>query len=159
MKDAGGHGSDKGRPHAKRPLAERFWLKVNRRGAKDCWPWRGFLDRHGYGQFMVGPPRASKRAHRVAYELLVGPIPEGMTLDHFRMNPGPRHAPCSRACVNPRHLEPVPLDENKRRGNSPHATNARKTHCPRGHQYDYFPGRGGRQCRACRRLAQSTGGQ
>lgn len=89
-----------------RPSVEqRFWAKVDRRGSDECWPWTGAKLQHGYGHLKVGesyPP-----AHRVAYELLVGPIPEGLQIDHL----------CRvRDCVNPAHLEPVTNAENGRRG-------------------------------------------
>ena len=74
-------------------------------------------------------------AHRFAYEMLVGPIPEGLDLDHL----------CRvRHCVNPNHLEPVTRSENLRRGIRPRLPqndrigdkNRAKTHCPKGHPYD-----------------------
>ena len=66
-----------------------------------CWLWTSPLDRDGYGHIQIG--RKMCRAHRVAYEWLVGPIPEGLTIDHL----------CSvRNCVNPSHLEPVTAAEN-----------------------------------------------
>ena len=77
---------------------ERFWAMVDASG--DCWEWRGARVR-GYGTFKVD--RKQLRAHRFAYELLVGPIPPGLELDHLCANPG---------CVNPAHLEPVTTAEN-----------------------------------------------
>lgn len=77
------------------PIAARFWARVDR--TDTCWLWRGALDRHGYGRVGVGGTRTAL-AHRVAYMLAVGPIPDGFVLDHL----------CRiRACVNPAHLEPV----------------------------------------------------
>lgn len=71
----------------------------------ECWPWRGALRPTGYGTFTLrrGSWRTSKPAHRAVYELLVGPIPEGLEIDHLCSNPG---------CVNPEHLEPVTHLEN-----------------------------------------------
>jgi HNH endonuclease len=104
-------------------LAERFWAKVQRGEADACWLWRGSKVTKGYGRFGVGG--RSVGAHRVAYELLVGPIPEGLTLDHL----------CRvRACVNPAHLEPVTNRENVLRGVGISAKHARKTHCNHGHE-------------------------
>lgn len=82
-----------------------FWAKVDKDGPDGCWLWTGFRRPAGYGQ--TGRNRGSaKQAHRVAYEMLVGPIPAGMELDHLcRMTP----------CVNPAHLEPVTPAENRRR--------------------------------------------
>lgn len=75
---------------------ERFWSKVVRDDdGLYCWPWIASTA-HGYGQInRDGRPRM---AHRVAYELLVGPIPEGLDLDHLCSTP---------RCCNPSHLEPV----------------------------------------------------
>lgn len=87
---------------------ERFWAKVDRSG--DCWRWTGALARGGYGFAVVGSrddPQRYRNAHRFAYELSVGPIPEGLELDHLCRN---------RRCVNPAHLEPVTHSENMRRG-------------------------------------------
>lgn len=85
-------------------------------------------------------------AHRFAYELLVGPIPTGLTLDHLCRRP---------ACVNPSHLEPVSLRDNILRGEGPVALGARVTHCPQGHPYDlfntYIDPSGTRRCRTCHR--------
>lgn len=89
-----------------RPLEERFWEKVEKRGPDECWEWGGTVA-DGYGRFREGGFGSSPvRAHRVAYKLLVGPIPEGLVLDHLCEN---------RGCVNPAHLEPVTNRENLRR--------------------------------------------
>ena len=135
-------------------LSARFWSKVDKRGPEECWLWMAARARNGYGR--VGVAQAVRLAHRVAYALLIGPIPVGLTLDHFRMNPGPRNAPCSRACVNPAHLEPVTQGENVLRGNGLFAREARQTQCRRGHPFDekntYVRKNGMRNCRECSRL-------
>jgi hypothetical protein len=118
---------------------------------QDCWNWTGALD-NGYGRFQGGP-RGSKvhRAHRLAYELLVGPIPEGLVLDHLCRN---------RRCVNPDHLEPVTNRINVLRGEGWAASRARQTHCIHGHEFTpantyVDPKRGTRGCRECRRGRQT----
>ena len=78
----------------------RFWAKVNKNAASGCWEWLAHLHK-GYGQF--GVKRVIKYAHRVSYELLKGPIPAGLEIDHLCKNP---------KCVNPNHLEPVTRQEN-----------------------------------------------
>jgi hypothetical protein len=74
----------------------------------------------------MGVGRVVKFGHRVSYEAFKGPIPDGLTIDHLCRN---------RACVNPEHLEPVTMRVNCLRGESPAAVHARKTHCPKGHEY------------------------
>lgn len=108
----------------------------------DCWVWIGAKHNAGYGQY----GRPARLAHRMSYEAHVGPIPDGLTLDHLCRN---------RLCVNPAHLEPVTLPTNVLRGDSPPAKNARKTHCPKGHPYDetntHVTNQGWRICKACNR--------
>src|SRR3954468_18429534 len=80
--------------------AERFWAKVEK--TAECWNWTGYTLSSGYGRFRgrrAGNDTASKvLAHRFSYELLIGPIPPGLVLDHLCRNT---------SCVNPAHLEPV----------------------------------------------------
>jgi hypothetical protein len=120
---------------------ERFWLKVAK--TDTCWLWIGSL-RGGYGQFMVKAISSTpQRAHRWAYEHFVGPIPDGLTIDHLCRN---------KACVNPTHLEPVTLRVNILRSDGVSAQHARKTCCPRcGGQYRFRTVRGHlwRFCRSC----------
>lgn len=133
-----------------RPLAERFWPKVDKRGPDECWPWKAVKNNMGYGQTSAGGRHLL--AHRVAYELLVGPIPEGLVIDHVRARG------CTRTdCVNPAHLEPVTYQVNSQRGETGKARGAQmraRTHCPKGHPYDglntYHRSSGARGCRVCR---------
>lgn len=125
------------------PWPDRFWMRVDADG--DCWLWTGPVDREGYGQLAMPGPRYVK-AHRIAYELLVGPIEPGLQVDHL----------CRvRACVNPDHLEPVSARVNVRRSQSTAAANARKVTCNRGHLFDEantrVTAKGWRYCRTCDR--------
>jgi len=132
---------------------ERFWSKVDKRGSDECWPWLAATVGGGYGQFRLDGNGRSTVAHRVAYELLKGPIPDGLYLDHLCRN---------RACVNPAHLEPVTNGENVLRGQSPSAINAGKTHCKHGHPFNeentYWRRTGGRMCRQCKRDTERCNG-
>lgn len=103
---------------------QRFWSKVDDHNEEVCWPWQGGSVRDGYGQFHLHA-RRKVQAHRYAYEQLIGPIPEGLTLDHLCRN---------RLCVNPKHLEPVTHAVNILRGQGTSARNAQKTHCVHGHE-------------------------
>lgn len=85
---------------------QRFWAKVDVAGADECWLWIAYIDPHGYGRFRVGSSAPAALAHRVSYEFHVGPIPEGLDIDHLCF---------VRACVNPAHLEAVTHTENMRR--------------------------------------------
>lgn len=121
---------------------ERFWGRVEM--TSSCWLWTGSRDRHGYGSLYWSG--STRRAHRVAYEIAVGPIPEGLDLDHLCR---------TRACVRPDHLEPVDRRTNLLRGEAIQARNARKTHCVRGHEFTIENTarrqNGARRCRECRR--------
>lgn len=153
----------KGKPVAQRwperSVEERFLAKVGEPTESGCHPWLGYI-RHGYGHFTVDAQHGGLAAYRVAYELFVGPIPKGMTVDHACHSADmscPGGPSClHRRCVNPAHLELVTLAENKARGRSPAAINARKDRCFRGHLFNeentHYPPSGGRSCRACNRL-------
>jgi len=121
------------------PLPDRFWAKVDRRGPDECWEWQGGRTMGGYGRFeMPGQRGRGTGAHRVAYQLLVGPIPDGLTLDHLCRN---------KPCVNPAHLEPVTAEENLRR------QGRTRTVCRNGHPRtpeNIVVWQGVRRCRPCR---------
>lgn len=123
-----------------RTESERFWPKVEVTGF--CWLWSGAKLPSGHGVFSIkGKP---KSAHRWSYENLVGPIPEGLHIDHLcRIT----------SCVNPDHLEPVTQQENNRRGYGISSKFRGRTRCSRGHEYSegsyYITKRGARMCKAC----------
>lgn len=139
------------------PLEIRLWQKINKRGPDECWPWTASTNRYaktrgqGYGKISTGGRhRRIVSAHRLVYELEVGPIPDGMHVDHMCGNS---------LCCNPRHLQAVTPWFNNARSASPTADNIGKTHCPQGHEYTpkntgYRKGKGYRYCRTCARLAQ-----
>lgn len=128
-----------------KPEAERFWEKVNKQAAGGCWEWQASRMPNGYGRF-VRDEGGSTLTHRIAYEMLVGPIPAGLQIDHLCRN---------RGCVNPAHLEPVTARQNVLRSESMAAHHAKKTHCPAGHPYAgdnlHIDRSGSRICRACHR--------
>ena len=112
-----------------------------------CWIWQGAINAGGYGRV---PVRKGNTAHRLSYRTFVGPIPEGLQLDHL----------CRvRACCNPEHLEPVTSRENTFRGQTPAALNAAKTHCPQGHPFEgenVYHWQGRRFCKTCKRRTVSA---
>lgn len=113
----------------------RFWAKVE--CSDGCWNWTGAAN-GDYGVFWFEGHNVG--AYRFAWEIMVGPIPNGLTIDHLCCNP---------RCVNPAHLEVVTQGENTRRGKR------RITQCPYGHPYDatntyWHPNTGARQCKTCR---------
>lgn len=131
----------------------RFWPKVALPDTPDgCWVWTAARTRDGYGVFRLGG--RSVKAHRASYRTFVGPIPDGLTLDHVCNNP---------PCVNPAHLVPATVRDNIMRdgAHGACAVNARKTHCPRGHSLldkgnlaPWQLRRGERECLTCRRERQ-----
>lgn len=116
-------------------VEERFWSKVDKSG--DCWLWLGATARNGYGRFRWNG-RAGE-AHRYAYVITYGDIPDGCEVDHLCFN---------HPCVRPTHLEAVTHAENQRRWS------ASFTHCLRGHPLTpdniyWTRGRRERRCRTC----------
>ena len=107
-----------------------------------CHAWTGNIGRGGYGQHRNG--KKMMLAHRFAYERVYGAIPFNLTVDHLCRK---RH------CVNPAHMELVPIRTNILRGVGPSARNAKVTHCPKGHLYDlqntYICKANKRSCRKC----------
>lgn len=144
------------------PADERFALsyKVLPSG---CWEWTKAIRGYGYGGFAANGK--VYRAHRWAYERFVGPIPDGLHLDHTCHRPsecsGGESCP-HRRCVNPAHLEPVTQRENTRRGHAGGGGRL-KTHCIHGHEFtpentrltlrDGYTHRACRKCSALRALA------
>ena len=118
-----------------------LWRHI-RRAPGGCWLWIGSVNENGYGT--VGRWRGpQRRAHRAFYELLVGPIPDGLDLDHL----------CRvRRCVNPAHLEPVTRSENLRR-----SVRSMRLVCKKGHpltpENTRVKSDGRRRCRTCQREA------
>lgn len=136
------------------PRSIARWSRDIQTADDGCWIWLGEIGRNGYGRFsQQGPVRGRWLAHRLAYELVHGPIPAGLEIDHL----------CRvRACVRPDHLEAVSPAVNKQRAAAqrPHVT-----HCPKGHEYtpentrwtNPRPPRltAQRQCRTCHREAEA----
>lgn len=123
-------------------LEERLWRRVVKSDDPDgCWLWTGPKD-YGYGRIMHN--YRNRSTHRVAYELLVGPIPAGLQIDHLCRTP---------ACVNPAHMELVTRRENILRSDGLTARLARRGECANGHKFTPATTRyrgGTRICVACR---------
>ena len=122
-------------------MLDRFWSKVER--TKSCWNWKAATYRDGYGIF--GLDGGVVRAHRLAYELLVGEIPIDKELHHICKN---------KLCVNPYHLEAITHREHQRKFNGLISNQLLRIHCPHGHEYNekntYVSKKGSRYCRICR---------
>ncbi len=125
-------------------LPQKIADKIDASG--DCWEWDGFVRSDGYARGFHNGRR--DYVHRLIWEILVGPIPKGLDIDHLCRN---------RSCVNPDHLEPVTRGENLRRSHATiQAQETRRTHCPQGHAYSaantyVSPGGSRRNCRTCKR--------
>jgi len=98
---------------------DRFWSGVSQPADSDCWEWTRGKNSSGYGRISIA--YKNRLTHRVSYTLMVGPIPDGLTLDHLCRN---------KICVNPDHLEPVPSLVNVRRA-KPHLLD--RDTCANGH--------------------------
>lgn len=141
------HGDPNATPRFTRNPADRFWKSVAKGSRESCWIWQAKINNNGYGIFRTGSGAAKTSvhhiAHRYAYELVIGPIPAGLQIDHL----------CRvRACVNPHHMEPVTPGENTRR-----AWPARKRYCFYNHEFTEAntyrqPGTRRRSCLRCRQL-------
>lgn len=118
------------------PALHRFLAKIQ--VGDGCWEWQSPVGRNGYGQFTWNGRNGLP--HRYAHEFFIGPIPEGMQVDHLCFN---------RICVRPDHLEAVTPQVNTRRSKD------RITHCPQGHEYsqdNLIAARSGKRlCKACAR--------
>ena len=128
------------------PLADRFWNKVEKRGADECWLWLGANDGK-YGQ--IWKEGRNERAHLVSWEIAHGEaFPAGMDACHTCDNP---------PCVNPTHIFPGTVSDNARDALAKgrlrnHQTE--KTHCPQGHPLsgdNLYLSRDKRYCKECRR--------
>lgn len=109
-----------------------------------CWLYAGKMNAYGYG-FITSGRKLRAMAHRAMYETIIGPIPEGLQLDHLcRVT----------QCINPDHLEPVTPRVNVLRSHSVTSAKARQTHCKRGHPFNdrnTYRHENHRRCRVCMR--------
>ena len=113
-----------------------FWDKVNKHTESGCWEWTGQVPKkRGYGIWAI-----TVVAHRISYELVKGPIPDGLVLDHLCRN---------RRCVNPDHLEPVTIRENLLRGDNWVASLMKQKACAKGHPLEMNAAGTFRICRIC----------
>lgn len=123
---------------SKLPVQERVAQFIAKYGLDQCWPSPRKPDKDGYG------------GHQLFYQTVVGPVPEGLELDHLCRN---------RICVNPKHLEPVTREVNELRGNTWRAQSQTRTHCP--HEHEYTPEntkvtKTGRACKRCQSIRSTA---
>jgi hypothetical protein len=126
------------------PREDLFWRHVDKSGS--CWEWTGSKSIYGYGVVTRQTNHVVRHfmAHRVAYEMAKGPMPPGLVTDHLCRNT---------LCVRPDHLEAVTDRVNILRGVGVSAIQARRTHCPKGHEYTgQRAKRGERVCVECVRI-------
>lgn len=133
-------------PAIERVLARIVLGEIEYGDGDRCWLWPGAKDGDGYATVWLDGRMVS--AHRVSYLSLVGPVPDGLVLDHWRCQ--------TRTCVNPAHLEPVTNKENVLRGTGFAPQLASRTHCPMGHalvegnlRKAKFEKTGRRECARC----------
>lgn len=138
-----------------RPLAERFMDKVSPEPNSGCWLWTGFYQEFGYGRMGVGyaveGTRGTAMAHRLSYEIFVGPIPDGICVLHRCDVP---------ECVNPEHLwlgtHSDNVNDKVAKGRHHYS---KRTHCKNGHEFSGSnvrtpPGTSGRVCRSCQKAGR-----
>lgn len=128
---------------------QRLMEKVSQQ-PNGCWYFTGGITSKGYGFFWIDGMQLY--AHRASYELLIGPIPNGVLVDHSCHNSdlscGGGDSCAHRRCVNPAHLTPSDHKSNILGGRGVAARNSMKTHCPKGHEYDKLA-YGFRACTKC----------
>ena len=121
---------------------ERFFDNVEPEPNSGCWLWIGGMYRNGYGSMSNGAERPRLLAHRFSYEIVHGPIPPEMQIDHrCRL----------KSCVNPNHLEVVTCRENLLRGHHPRMIASKTNTCKRGHALPPTPPPG-RSCKTCEQI-------
>lgn len=136
-------------------LAARLILKSEPAPDTGCIIWRGEQSHDGYGTLMVseGGEKTRVKAHRAAYYVTVGNLPDGLHLDHLCRN---------KLCINAAHLEPVTQIENARRRAFFETVIAPRSHCMKGHPFtaenSYRDAAGNRYCRACRAATSAKRG-
>lgn len=133
-------------------LPARLESKIIPEPNSGCWLWLGAHGKYGHGSVKIKGKNSTTTAHKTVYELLVGPVPDRLLLDHFWCNNPP--------CVNPEHVRPASYQENTIRSNKTIASNfLARDRCAQGHLFNEentgFEGRSrARICLACRKAQQ-----